>query len=196
MKKINFLAFFVCVASMNTYAEGNLFQPKKEGISEKELNTIVQNKLNEQESLMTSNFNSQISQLKNDITNNQQDQLNEIKAMLEVIKAENEELKKQQANMPKGRGVLTTESTKGYSQEDIADLNAILDNSEEDTMILADDIIRLNKEFGESNLSFVGIIDDHKMYKNADGEYIIKDLDFTYEGASANTGERPMDELK
>jgi hypothetical protein len=177
MKKIELgLLVFACISSANTLANDNLFKPKDSSVSGDELNLIVQEKLNEQQFKMENDFYRKIENFEQKIKNNQTEQLNNILVTLEELKKENEELKKKTSksnvNIP----------APVYSEDDVNhELSYLLeDNIDDDSFILTDDIIRLNNEFGEKSLTFVGIIDEHKIYKNKEGEYIVKGLDFDY----------------
>lgn len=192
MRKINLIAMSVYLASLNAHAADNLFQPKSDGVSEEDMNIIVKNELYKQENMMNEKFDRQMMELRDSISISQSEQLNSIMARLDSMQAENEVLKEQQESLKKsgGRGYRSPDSGvsvigESYSSEEAdEELNNIFVEAEEDTMILTEDIIRLNKEFGENGLTFVAIVDENKIYKNSKGEYIIKGLDFEYDGSA------------
>lgn len=193
MKKVKILAAFICAASINANAADNLFQPKKEGISEDELNMIVQNELHLQRESMTRDFENQIDGLRAEVQNSQQSQIDAIFQQIQALQEENQELKNNQRNTPVQRYADTNDGMiNGGTDESEANETLGMIFEEPDSFILTDDIMRLNKEFGETSLTFVGIIDDHKMYKNSNGEYIIKGLDFEYDSSQQAIEETAM----
>lgn len=186
MNKFNFLCVCLGFISVNAYAGNDLFQPKRDGVSEKELDLIVQKKLGEQKVELENQFQSQIDSLRQTMDNNQNQQIQDILTRLDSLQQENQSLKDQMGNNTLGANDTYIQPQPGYTKSELEEeLGHILVEApeEEDTFILTEDIIRLNKEFGESSLVFVGIIDNHKMYKNANGEYIVKGLDFEYDGS-------------
>lgn len=188
MKKFNFLCICLGLTSINAYAGNDLFQPKNNGVSEKELGLIVQKKLGEQRIELENQFQGQIDSIRQNMNTNQNQQIQDILTRLDSLQQENQLLKDQINNNSGSYSVgandtiVTPTYTKSELEEELG--NILVEASvEEDTFILAEDIIRLNKEFGENSLTFVGIIDNHKMYKNSNGEYIVKGLDFEYDGS-------------
>lgn len=175
MKKVELsLLIVACLGTSSAIAGNNLFEPKQAGVSNEDIDVIVQEKLDEQKFQMENEFLDKIDSFQKDIKQEQETQFNTILESLEKMKAENAELNKRKSNRVNDRTILTSDDV----NEELSYL--LEDNVDEDSFILTDDIIRLNKEYGEAELSFVGIIDEHKIYKNKDGEYIVKGLDFDY----------------
>ena len=193
MKKLKILCLFTGIALINqAYANTNLFAPKGDSVSKEDLNNVVKKKLEEQKNQMESHFKSQL----DTINISQNTQLQVILEQLETLKVSNEELKSNQQNLsdkterianeiPAGNYSGFNEPRNSYSIGEVEDeLNALITEENQETSILTkEDTERLNKEFGETSLIFIGVIDDKKMYRNSEGEYIIKGLDFEYEGS-------------
>tara|TARA_Y100001960_G_scaffold303515_1_gene355698 strand:+ start:30177 stop:30785 length:609 start_codon:yes stop_codon:yes gene_type:complete len=194
MKKLKILCLFVGVAAINqAYAETNLFAPKSDSVSKEDLNNVVQQKLEEQKNQMENQFRSEL----DTINTSQNAQLQTILEQLEALKKSNEELKSNQQNLsdkterianeiPAGSYSGFNEPNNSYSIGEVEEeLNALIveEENQETSILTKEDTERLNKEFGEASLVFIGVIDDKKMYRNPEGEYIIKGLDFEYEGS-------------
>jgi len=178
MKKIELgLLILSCISASSAFAKDNIFAPKSSGVSNDDINIIVEERLNDQKFQIENDFLKKINDFQKNIKQEQNEQFNIILTSIEELKRENEELKRKGSRLkPSSRGNVI------YNQDDVSEeLSYLLEDSiENDTFILTDDIIRLNKEYGEKSLAFVGIIDEHKIYKNNDGEYIVKGLDFDY----------------
>lgn len=182
MKKLKLLCLCLGVASSSTaYSETNLFAPKGDSVSKEDLNNVVQEKLEQQKSLLENNFRIEI----DNISSAQSEQMNVILSKLEELQRNNEDIKSQQD--------MLNNRNSGFSNDNSIDNSYTIDQVEEELSVLVEEVVldtsilteedteRLNKEFGENSLTFIGVVDDKKMYKNSDGEYIIKSLDFEYE---------------
>ncbi len=178
MKTLKLLCICLGVASSSTaYSETNLFAPRGDSVSKEDLNNVVQEKLEQQKSLLENNFRIEI----DNISSAQNEQMNVILSKLEELQKNNEDIKSQQDMLNnRGSGLVGDNS---YTIDQVEkELDILVEDVILDTSILTDeDTERLNKEFGENSLTFIGVVDDKKMYKNSDGEYIIKSLDFEYE---------------
>lgn len=179
MKKLKLLCLCVGVVSINqAYAETNLFAPKGNTVSKEDLNNIVNDKLDEQKNILESNFRNEI----NNISESQAAQLKIIMERLETMQNENNKIKNEQINLNNNTNRFSgTSGDQSYTLGEMNDELSVLILSDPETSILTDqDTERLNKEFGESSLKFIGVVGDKKMYKNSNDEYIIKNLDFEY----------------
>lgn len=182
MKNIKILyasVLFLCANSV--YAQSNLFAPKKDGISEEELNNIVEDRLLRQKQSMEQSFNDQIQR----IDSQQGATLADILLKLEELKNENIVLREAQDQIAtdainRSNSSTVIQPTNSYSEEEVnEELKYLIEEADPaKILVLDEDILRLNKEFGESGLIFRGILDDKKIYKNSSGEFIIKPLDF------------------
>lgn len=181
MKKLKLLCLCLGVASYSTaYSETNLFAPKGDSVSKEDLNNVVQEKLEQQKSLLENNFRIEI----DNISSAQSEQMNVILSKLEELQKNNEDIKSQQDILNNiNSGVANNSVDNSYTIDQVEEeLGMLVEEVVLDTSILTEeDTERLNKEFGENSLTFIGVVDDKKMYKNSDGEYIIKSLEFEYE---------------
>ena len=194
MKKLKILCFFMGITSINqAYAETNLFAPKGDSISKEDLNNVVQEKLEEQKNQMENQFRIEL----DTINTSQNAQLQAILEQIELLKNSNEELKNNQKNLsdktermaneiPAGSYSGFNEPGNSYSIGEVEDeLNALIiqEENQETSILTKEDTERLNKEFGETSLIFIGVIDENKMDRNPECEYISKGVDFKYEGS-------------
>ena len=129
-----------------SYSMEDLFSPKKNGVSDADL----QNKLDIQRSELESELNDKLFNMKAMLTEMQEVKTNEL-------------LKRIKGSEPK---------TNSNIKESNKELTKILKSKKTTT--------NLNNEFGENGLVFVGIINNQKVYKNNDGNYIIKGLNFDF----------------
>ncbi len=187
MKQVKILyASIALLCASSVQAQTNLFAPKKDGVSEKEMNNVVAERLAAQKMTLENNFDRKLK----DESKLQQDALADIFNQLQELKNENIKLKEDQDRI-KEEAVLAAENiqnsrnfipepTNSYSVEEVnEELKYLIeDDDPEKVLVLDDDIQRLNKEFGENGLIFRAILGDKKIYKNSSGEYIIKPLDF------------------
>lgn len=179
MKKIELgLLILTCLGASSSFSKDNIFAPKNSGISNSDINVIVEERLNDQKFEMENDFSKKIKDFKKNISEEQNNKFNNIFTSIEELKRENEDLKR------KNKSRIIYKDSDTYSEDDVTkELSYLLDDSEsieDDSFILTEDIIRLNEEYGEESLIFVAMIDEHKIYKNKDGEYIVKGMDFDY----------------
>lgn len=180
MKKLNIACFIFGLFTVNAvYANNSLFSPKLDGIDKDQLNDIVKQKLDQQKIHLESDFSIKIEELKLDMERKQNEQIANILSSIEELKEERNNYNQSNNNS----NILYHNDNSVITDEEVnAELEVLLHKDEnEDTFIIPDELIRLNEEFGEKGLSFVGIVDNHKVYKNSDNEYIIKNLDFDYQ---------------
>jgi hypothetical protein len=186
-------ASILVLFTSNAYAQTNLFAPKKDGVSEQELNKIVEKRLNDQRNELTNNFNQQIKQ----VESGQSATFNEILKRLDALQQENAKLKESQelikeeaikAAEVRSRNSFIKEPSNSYSVEEVnEELRHLVETEDPDKVLVMDeDIQRLNKEFGEEGLKFVAILGEQKIYKNSNGEYIVKHIDFEAPVVSSN----------
>lgn len=179
MNKIKILSLLICFSSVYvSQAQNNIFSPKQDSVTEKELNEVVQEKLNEQKLSLETNFRSDIENLKME----QQNQINSILSKLEELQQQKiDNVSKPIPNNNLLPDIIISEDDSLNDKNE--ELKQILEKNDigVDSFIVADELMKLNSEFGIEGLTFIGIIDDHKLYKNSMGEYIVKPLDFDYQ---------------
>ncbi len=161
-------------------AQDNIFAPKESAVSQDEIKSIVQRNINEKQFQMENEFVLKIEELQEEQERKYQMIFEKLKEM-EEKKAAEKISNAQRFTNKQNQSVGQSDGGVSYDESTVdTELAHLLNDIEDDTFILTDDIILLNKEFGENSLSFVAIVDNHKLYKNQDGEYIVKGLDFDY----------------